>query len=152
MLPGKKLRNADSSQLIYHLFIPFYIAFSLTICHMYYGTCINLCINPFRHIFTISRFETPWLRLKFGQKWSWPLYFSSFENTRWNVMWYVTEITASRPISAKSLKALKYDGQYIMIASRYINTDALLSLTVTWSSILYTSFTLICAIFCGNTD
>ena len=149
MLPGKKLRNADSSQLIYHLFIPFYIAFSLTTCHVLWNMhkSMHKSVQPYFHHFAIC---IPLIKAKIRSKVAMAVF--SFENTRWNVMWYVTEITASRPISAKSLKALKYDGQYIMIASRYINTDALLSLTVTWSSILYTSFTLICAIFCGNTD
>jgi len=41
----------------------------------------------------------------------------------------VPKITASGTISVKSLKALKYNGQYIMIASKYINTDALVPLT-----------------------
>ena len=71
----------------------------------------------------------------------------SLKNTGRNIMWYVIKVpkvTASGPISAKSLKALKYNGQYIMIASRYINTDAL----VPWSSILSTSFILICMVFC----
>lgn len=80
--------------------------------------------------------------------WKWPF---SLKNTGRNIMWYVTKVrkeTASGLISAKSLKALKYNGQYIMIASRYINTDALVPLKVSWSSILYTSFILICMIFC----
>ena len=80
--------------------------------------------------------------------WKWPL----FARKYWCViMWYVTKVpkvTASGPISAKSLKALKYNGQYIMIPSRYINTDALVPLKVPWSSILYTSFILICMVLC----